>query len=159
MNGELFPEVGFQSTMIHLHFAQNLIENLSKRKFHCNTNGPLLIMDSDGNGVIISSYSNHLVQHSQTLESHGQLDIAFGGLGSFGRSKRQNFKTVITYGSDGANALIQSWGALFKQESKLRDLDVRKDSKTHDFLEYRNGLFTPKMSQISESDDNPQIKL
>ena len=57
-------------------------------------------MDSDGNGVIISSYSNHLVQHSQTLESHGLLDIAFGGLGSFGRSKRQNFKTVITYGSN-----------------------------------------------------------
>ena len=100
-------------------------------------------MDSDGNGVIISSYSNHLVQHSQTLESHGLLDIAFGGLGSFGRSKRQNFKTVITYGSDGANALIQSWGALFKQESVSRDLDARKDPKTHDFLEYRNGVFTP----------------
>ena len=105
-------------------------------------------MDTDGNGVILSSYSNHLVQHSQTLESHGLLDIAFGGLGSFGRSKRQNFKTVITYGSDGANALIQSWGALFKSEPTSRDLDARQEPKTHDFLEYRNGPFTSSMTHF-----------
>ena len=97
----------------------------------------MLILDSDNNGVIISSYSNHLIQHSQTLESNGLLDIAFGSLGSFGRSKRRNFKTVITYGSHGANALMQSWGALFKSKSTGRDIEP----KTHDFLEYRGGLF------------------
>ena len=97
----------------------------------------MLILDSDNNGVIISSYSNHLIQHSQTLESNGLLDIAFGSLGSFGRSKRRNFRTVITYGSHGANALMQSWGALFKTEPTGRDMKP----KAHDFLEYRDGLF------------------
>ena len=80
-------------------------------------------MDTNGNGMIMSSYSQHLVQHSQTLDSKGLVDIAFGGLGSFGRSKRQNFRTIIKYGSDGANALITTWGDIFRHQSRDKKIN------------------------------------
>ena len=54
---------------------------------------------------------------------------------------------------DGANDLIQSWGALFKSESTSRDLDARQEPKTHDFLEYS---FEPRSIYfLNASNTNP----